>query len=167
MGCTNSRLNDQSEGIEPKTDARNEDFDPQAKYDGSKLMQAVGRDHQSSYNIAFQDESLQLPQYEKLPSVDGILQIMRQANRFRLYEIQGAFSIYNERHFDVWIDSNFQLKPDTRNAILLIALFTLQMGKSTNCNMTFYFTSYPNNEQESLGKWPGVSQGPKKVVGYP
>lgn len=150
MGCTNSRPKDQSGGIEPKTDARNEDFDPQAKYDGSKSMQPVGRGRKLSFEIAFQDENLRLPQYEKIPSVDGLLQIMRQANGLKLYDIQGAFSIYNERHFDVWIDSNFQLKPNTRNAILLIALFNLLMGKSTDCNMTFYFTSYPNTRSKNL-----------------
>jgi hypothetical protein len=77
---------------------------------------------------------------------------MRKADECKLFGIPSAFSVYNERHFDVWIDSNFQLKPNTRNAILLNALFQLQMGKATNCNMTFYFTSYPNTKSKSLSE---------------
>jgi hypothetical protein len=153
MGCMNSKPQDQSEGGEPKRNARNEDFNPKAKYDENKLMPSEGLARQSSeFQIAFQDEHLPLPEYESIRSVDAILQIIRKANAMKLYGIPGAFSIYNERHFDIWIDSNFQLKPDTRNAILFKALFALQVGKATNCNMTFYFTSYPNTKSKSLSE---------------
>jgi hypothetical protein len=154
MGCINSKLPDEPEGKESKTNASKptEDFNAKAKYDENKLIPSGDLVRQASFQIAFQDESLQLPQYESSASVDAILQIMRQANGLKLFEIPGAFSVYNERHFDIWIDSNFQLKSNTRNAILLKALFALQMGKSTNCNMTFYFTSYPNIKSKSLSE---------------
>ena len=141
-----------------KTNARHGDLSPEAKYHNNKSMPSDGPAQQpSEVQIAFRDENLSLPKYEDIPSAIAFLEIIAKASAMKLYRIPGAFDIYNEWHFDIWIDTNFQLKPGTRNAILSNALFALEVGKATNCNMTFYFTSYPNTKkQETLGKWEGV-----------
>ncbi|KAH7112342.1 hypothetical protein EDB81DRAFT_862703 [Dactylonectria macrodidyma] len=124
------------------------DFTSKAPHDKGKARQPQGIAHQSSIRIVTQDDDA--PQYESIASVDALLQIIRQADCLKLCGIPGAFNILKERHFDIWIDSNYQLNSDTRNAIQLIALICLQLGKATDCNMTFYFTSYPNTKSKNL-----------------
>ncbi|KAH7137539.1 hypothetical protein EDB81DRAFT_799515 [Dactylonectria macrodidyma] len=117
-------------------------------HDKGKERQPQGIAHQSSIRIVTQDDDA--PQYESIASVDALLQIILQADCLKLCGIPGAFNILKERHFDIWIDSNYQLNSDTRNAIQLIALICLQLGNATDCNMTFYFTSYPNTKSKNL-----------------
>lgn len=124
------------------------DFNSKAPYDKGKEILPQDITHQSSIRIVTQDDDA--PQYQSIASVDALLQIIQQADCLKLYRIPGAFNIFKEQHFDIWINSNYQLGSDTRNAIQLLALICLQLGKATDCNITFYFTSYPNIKSKSV-----------------
>ncbi|KAH6970475.1 hypothetical protein BKA56DRAFT_622160 [Ilyonectria sp. MPI-CAGE-AT-0026] len=80
------------------------DFNSKAPYDKGKETPSQGIDRQFSIRIVTQDDDA--PQYQPIASVDALLQIIQQADCLKLCGIPGAFNVFKERHFDIWIDSN-------------------------------------------------------------
>ncbi|KAF2752625.1 hypothetical protein EJ05DRAFT_270675 [Pseudovirgaria hyperparasitica] len=90
-------------------------------------------------------------EWDALPlPVQRMLSLWRQADRLTFHGHSGAWEAYIHRHQHIWIDSAHMLDPLTQKAILLYAAMPLQIGKARKCNMTFFFTTYPNVDSPEL-----------------
>jgi hypothetical protein len=83
-------------------------------------------------------------------SVKRQLILWRNAHKLRNFGHNGAFEAYISRNEHIWLDSAHTLSPITRTAILLYAAMPLLIGKAKKCNMTFFFTTYPNIKSPEL-----------------
>lgn len=89
--------------------------------------------------------------WKNLPAhVQNQLILWRKAHELRNFGHNGAFEAYISRHEHIWLDSAHNLHPITRTAILLYAAMPLLIGKAKQCNMTFFFTTYPNINSPEL-----------------
>jgi hypothetical protein len=97
------------------------------------------------------DKSSTKPDLEELP-IQGqrILEHWRRAQQVNYYGHKGAWSDSIHRHGHIWLDSAYVLHPVTRTAILLAAAEKLIVGMAMKCNMTFFFTNYPNVGSDEL-----------------
>jgi hypothetical protein len=93
----------------------------------------------------------QLPAYSLRPPLTlKMLDVLKKANKLQMFGIKGAFNIFRQRHFYVWIDSNYMLTHDTKSAIQLVAVNLLQVAKAIDCDFTIFFTGYPNKRSPQL-----------------
>ena len=125
-------------------------MDPTTNGHNKDTKNKISPSGEENYQIVLSGENMKSPPNIPKLSVDAFRRITEEANKLKLCGIPGAFNIFRERPFEIWLDSNSQLKEHTRTAILLTALYLLHLGKSVNCNMNFYFTSYPNTKSKSL-----------------
>ncbi|RSL57597.1 hypothetical protein CEP54_008194 [Fusarium duplospermum] len=101
---------------------------------------------------AYQQPDAELPDYHPEAWVDYILRTILDAENFSKHGIKGAFNVLGERHFNIFIDSSHSLSSETRCAILLLATVLLIVAQAKDCDMTFYFTSYPNKKSKNLSE---------------
>ena len=83
-------------------------------------------------------------------SVRNILMLWRRANELKSFGHSGAWDAYVHRHGHIWLDSAHMLEPITQTAILLYAAQPLLIGSARKCNMTFFFTTFPNVKSAEL-----------------
>ncbi|KAJ3456154.1 hypothetical protein MRS44_016177 [Fusarium solani] len=108
--------------------------------------------HSDNFNQDSPFEDAELPDYHPEASVDYILRTILDAENFSKYGIKGAFNVLGDRHFNIFIDSSHSLSSETRCAILLVATVLLIVAQAKDCDMTFYFTSYPNKKSKNLSE---------------
>lgn len=108
--------------------------------------------NQSNFKLTQVVEDAELPDYHPQASVDYILRTILDAENFSKHGIKGAFNVLGERHFNIFIDSSHSLSSETRCAILLVATVLLIVAQAKDCDMTFYFTSYPNKKSKNLSE---------------
>lgn len=79
-----------------------------------------------------------------------VLNILKAAADLTFWGHKGAWAALRDRHEQIWLDSAHSLRPVTYMAILLYAAILLLVGKALECNMTFYFTTFPNLKSAQL-----------------
>lgn len=85
-------------------------------------------------------------------STDVILANIVQSNQIYMFDAKGAFNVLRHRTVHVHLDCNYALKPQTRKAIQLMAIYLLLIAKTFNCDMTFFFIGFPNKESPHFSK---------------
>ncbi|KAL2674241.1 hypothetical protein Neosp_012692 [[Neocosmospora] mangrovei] len=108
--------------------------------------------NQPNFKLTQVVEEAELPDYHPEASVDYILRTILDAENFSKHGIKGAFNVLGDRHFNIFIDSSHSLSSETRCAILLVATVLLTVAQAKDCDMTFYFTSYPNKKSKNLSE---------------
>ncbi|RSL75718.1 hypothetical protein CEP51_010611 [Fusarium floridanum] len=108
--------------------------------------------NQPNFKLTQVVEDAELPDYHPEASVDYILRTILDAENFSKHGIKGAFNVLGDRHFNIFIDSSHSLSSETRCAILLVATVLLIVAQAKDCDMTFYFTSYPNKKSKNLSE---------------
>ncbi|KAJ4329005.1 hypothetical protein N0V84_000577 [Fusarium piperis] len=108
--------------------------------------------NQPNFKLTQVVEDADLPDYHPEASVDYILRTILDAESFSKHGIKGAFNVLDDRHFNIFIDSSHSLSSETRCAILLVATVLLTIAQAKDCDMTFYFTSYPNKKSKNLSE---------------
>ncbi|KAM0425814.1 hypothetical protein ACHAPT_009065 [Fusarium lateritium] len=108
--------------------------------------------NQPNFKLTQVVEDPELPDYHPEASVDYILRTILDAENFSKHGIKGAFNVLGDRHFNIFIDCSHSLSSETRCAILLLATVLLIIAQAKDCDMTFYFTSYPNKKSRNLSE---------------
>ncbi|KAJ4182812.1 hypothetical protein NW767_013777, partial [Fusarium falciforme] len=108
--------------------------------------------NQPNFKLRQVVEDAELPDYHPEASVDYILRTILDAENFSKHGIKGAFNVLGDRHFNIFIESSHSLSSWTPCAILLVATVLLIVAQAKDCDMTFYFTSYPNKKSKNLSE---------------